>query len=85
MKKKRNIAASEIRQWCFCPRQWCFCPRQWYLLRTTGLRIMTPAGKRGFAYHQREAVRVNAVVRSQSALTIILLLGGAACCIWLWF
>ena len=78
MKKKRNIAANEI-------RQWCFCPRQWYLLRTTGLRIMTPAAKRGVVYHQREAVRVNAVVRSQSALTIILLLGGAACCIWLWF
>ncbi len=78
MTKKANISAGEI-------RQWCYCPRQWYLLRTGGRRLMTPASRQGVAYHQKEAVKVKAVVRSQSALVTILILGGAACCIWLLF
>ena len=74
MKRSKNINASEI-------RQWCFCPRQWYLLRTTGRKVVTFATKRGVDFHLKESRKVEAVKRMQLALGTTLIIGGIVCCI----
>jgi len=72
---RNNIRASEI-------RQWCFCPRQWYLFRTTGRKVMTAASMRGIDFHLKESHKVEAVQRTQWFFTATLIMGGVACIIW---
>lgn len=74
MSRLKNIRASEI-------RQWCFCPRQWYLLRTTGRRVVTAATKRGVDFHLKESRKVEAVQKMQLAFVAYLIIGGIVCCI----
>jgi hypothetical protein len=76
VKRNNNIRASEL-------SQWCFCPRQWYLFRTTGRKVMTPSSKRGIDFHVKESQKVEAVKSTQWVFATILIIGGMACIIWL--
>lgn len=71
MKNKRYIAASEF-------KQWAFCPRHWYLLRTTGKRANSSNARRGTLYHNAKAEGVKKVQKTQAVLLWVIL-GGIAC------
>ena len=75
-RNKPNINANEI-------KQWDFCPRQWYLIRTKGRTWNDQPARRGQEFHQQHAVPVKQIQKTQSFISKIVTIGGAACLFWL--
>lgn len=62
-------------------KQWCFCPRQWYFYKTTGRRPkFNKAIKRGLDYHRVKGEAVDSVIKAQSNLKFFLKAGARYVC-----
>lgn len=72
-KTDHKISATDL-------KQWCFCPRQWYFYKSTGRKPkFNRALKRGIDYHRIKGEAVDSVIKAQSNLKFFLKAGGSIC------